>query len=255
VSLKEQLERERAQHLKWRRLAGKRNARAEEIVASIDEVREQRDAKREARRELEKEGREGWSEDRIQARREALADQAEGLEAELDRLLDRLDQVEEKAERAEGIRREHADRMERLRERRERVKAEREGRLTTHFHIAEFECRDGTSVPAAAREALEAWCQEYGEPLRERFGSVHINSGYRTESYNAQIDPPGEPNSVHIYDMHPGAVAADFCCERGTPSEWAGFLEARADGMGRYATFIHADNRCGIGWSRSRWDG
>lgn len=255
MTLSDQLERERAQRLKWRQLAGRRDARAEDVAASIGEVRAQIEAKREVRRALDSERDEDWSEERVDARREELADQIEGLEAELDRLLDRLDQVEDAAERAKDIRREHADRMRRLRERRQRIQDDREGRLSANFHLAEFGCRDGTAVPAAAHEALEAWCREYGEPLRERFGVVHINSGYRTAAYNATPAVGGASNSIHIYDQHPDAVAGDFVCDAGTPTEWGAFLEARADGLGRYGTFIHVDNRTRIGWANSRWSG
>jgi hypothetical protein len=92
--------------------------------------------------------------------------------------------------------------------------------------------------------------------LRERFGAVHVNSGYRPTAYNASVG--GELNSVHIYD-YPGrdcrAVAVDVTCEKGSASDWYAFTAGKADGRGLYGTFHHADTRSRIGWPDSTWSG
>ena len=126
------------------------------------------------------------------------------------------------------------------------------GKPSPNFTYAEFDCNDGTKVPSASKPAIDAWCKEYGEELVRKFGSVHINSGYRHSSYNRSIG--GEPNSVHIYDAHPRAIAGDFTCSRGSPREWAAAI-TEADGLGTYSSFVHADNRNRIGWPTSRWSG
>lgn len=125
--------------------------------------------------------------------------------------------------------------------------------MSAHFALEEFHCRDGTPVPRAAYPALRAWCQSIGEHLRAHYGPVHVNSAYRHAAYNASIG--GASDSVHVYERHPNAVAVDFTCERGRPSDWAAKIENLTDGLGRYASFIHADNRSRIGWARSRWSG
>jgi chromosome segregation ATPase len=237
---------ERAQNRRERagELARRRDVRVQELREAIDERRELVERLKEHREERED-----------PERQEELSDQIEELRDQIDQLLERLDEKRDEREEAEKLREKYADDVRRLRERREAIRAARArgDRLSEHFVTAEFNCRDGTKVPEAAKAALKAWCRDYGEPLRARFGAVRVNSGYRTRSYNAAIG--GASNSVHIYDLHPGAVAVDFVCASGRPSDWAAFLEARADGLGRYATFVHADNRARIGWGRSRWTG
>lgn len=122
-----------------------------------------------------------------------------------------------------------------------------------HFRWDEFNCNDGTPFPSASRDAIKAWCADIGEPVRSRCGSVHINSAYRHAAYNASVG--GASNSIHIYDQHPNAVAVDHRCDGASPSTVASVEEPWADGLGRYASFTHADNRCRIGWPKSRWSG
>lgn len=123
-----------------------------------------------------------------------------------------------------------------------------------HFRIDEFDCNDGTPVPKSAYDALRHLCETYLEPLRSQYGSVNINSGYRTRSYNASIG--GASISVHIYDEKPNAVAADHTTSQAGPSTVASFHEGKgAGGVGRYATFTHVDNRQRIGWPTARWSG
>ena len=124
-------------------------------------------------------------------------------------------------------------------------------RLTPHFRLAEFACRDGTPVPASAQDAVRALCELYLEPLRRRFGVCTVVSGYRHRRYNDAVGGVGR--SMHVYDEHPLEVAADVRFARGTPSDWA----AAADrlgvaGLGRYESWIHVDTRRS---GRARWTG
>lgn len=124
-------------------------------------------------------------------------------------------------------------------------------RLTEHFVLAEFDCSDGTKVPAAARDELVALCRGYLEPLRARYGRVTVHSGYRTAAVNRRVG--GAVNSFHRYDLAGRyGVAADVTCAKGRPSDWATFLEQlRAGGVGRYGSFVHVDNRRVL----ARWRG
>jgi hypothetical protein len=185
----------------------------------------------------------------------------EGL-ATRDRLLDRLDRLREREAEAENVlneatseRSEDREALKRMRARRKKIK-DRQDRPSPHFAYAEFDCRNGQELPKGAEPAVKDWCERIGEPLRKKFGPVHINSGYRPVEYNASVG--GESNSVHIYD-YPGrnfaAVAVDITCETGSPEEWYAFTAGKADGRGIYATFHHADNRGRIGWSAATWSG
>lgn len=122
-------------------------------------------------------------------------------------------------------------------------------RLSKHFVVEEFDCNDGTRVQRRDYSGLSYLCRVYLEPLRKKYGSVHINSGYRTRAYNARIG--GESNSFHIYTMHDGNdQAADITCARGNPRDWhrtLNTIRARKrngrGGLGLYNTFVHVDVR------------
>jgi hypothetical protein len=199
---------------------------------------------------------------RLGSRLDSLSGLIEEGIATRDRLLDRLDQLRERRAEAEGALKEAIserddDRraLERMRARRRRIK-ERQDRPSPHFAYGEFDCRNGQELPKGAEEAVKDWCRRIGEPLRERFGPVHINSAYRPAAYNASIG--GELNSIHIYDYSGRkfrAVAVDITCERGSPEDWYAFTAGKADGRGLYATFHHADTRGRIGWSDATWQG
>lgn len=136
-------------------------------------------------------------------------------------------------------------------------------RASENFRYSEFDCHDGTKVPRASYRALDHLCNTYLEPLRARFGPVTINSGYRPRGYNARIG--GASQSLHIYDFQGRrsgaaregalAVAADVRCRRGTPTQWAAFLEGlNPGGLCAYPNsgFVHVDNRQRLGMVPAR---
>ena len=121
--------------------------------------------------------------------------------------------------------------------------------LSAHFNVSEFDCRDGTKVPQRDHDGLAYLCRTFLEPLRKKYGPVHVNSGFRTRSYNARIG--GASNSYHVYTSHDGNdQAADITCARGRPSDWHRTANAiRANkrggkgGLGLYSNFLHIDVR------------
>lgn len=122
------------------------------------------------------------------------------------------------------------------------------GRLSPHFHVREFDCKDGRRVPKIAVPALLVLCKRYLEPMRAEFGPCLVMSGYRPADYNRRIG--GASESQHIYELTPSSVAADLIFARGRASEWYAFAdELDAGGVGRYPSFVHVDNRPG----RARW--
>lgn len=130
-------------------------------------------------------------------------------------------------------------------------------RLSEHFIVEEFDCNDGTPVPAAYYQALKDMCRNYLEPLHAAYGPVTVNSGFRTPGYNASVG--GASNSFHIYTAHDtNDPAADLACAKGSPSQWHAKLDALRQahyggngGLGRYSSFCHIDLRD----YRSDWTG
>lgn len=130
---------------------------------------------------------------------------------------------------------------------------------TPYFVVAEFDCHNGVPVPVASIPALRDHVHRYLLPLRAAYGTVHINSGFRTYLYNISIG--GASLSVHVYNASwqesPWAVAVDHIAAGANPSIVQNWHEIHThpDGMGRYSSFTHCDNRNRIGWADSRWFG
>lgn len=125
------------------------------------------------------------------------------------------------------------------------------GQLTPSFNVREFDCKDGSRVPAAAVPALTKLCHLL-EKLRSTFGPALVLSGYRPAAYNRRIG--GALFSQHIYDQTPESVAADLVFRTGSPAQWAALADQLgAGGVGLYprSGFVHVDNRPG----RARWTG
>lgn len=116
-------------------------------------------------------------------------------------------------------------------------------KLSEHFKVKEFACKDG-SDPIFIDENLI----DLLEKVREHFGKpVHINSGYRTVSYNARIG--GASYSQHCYGK-----ACDIYINGITPKEVADYVETlipNTGGIGIYKNFVHIDTRK----IKSRWNG
>lgn len=125
-------------------------------------------------------------------------------------------------------------------------------RLSPHFTIEEFDCRDGTRVPLAAIPALRELCEHVLEPMRKKYGPCRVLSGHRHEAYNRSIG--GATFSQHIYDQSPTSVAADVRFAKGSVYSWARgarwrfstkwrFRKNRRGGVGEYraAGFLHVD--------------
>lgn len=122
-------------------------------------------------------------------------------------------------------------------------------RLSKHFVVEEFDCKDGTKVRPREYDGLEYLCRQFLEPMRRRFGACSVHSGFRTRSHNANVG--GEDRSYHIYPDHDGNdQAADVSFARGTPSQWHAMANAirrrkrnGRGGLGLYRTFVHLDIR------------
>lgn len=115
-------------------------------------------------------------------------------------------------------------------------------KLTEHFKLEDFSCRDGTPYPWP-------WIEERLRPLCNALEIVRtitgrpmiITSGYRTEGYNRKVG--GATKS-----RHKEGLAADFKLEGITPRKLFPILDRfqrtgilPKGGLHAYATFTHID--------------
>lgn len=122
-------------------------------------------------------------------------------------------------------------------------------RLSKHFVVEEFDCKDGTKVSPRDYKGLEYLCRQYLEPMRRKYGACSVHSGFRTRRWNDHVG--GEDGSYHIYPDHDGNdQAADVSFARGNASNWhatANWIRRRKrggrGGLGLYRTFVHIDLR------------
>lgn len=111
--------------------------------------------------------------------------------------------------------------------------------IAKHFSLREFQCSDGTPI-LLLDHVLVDWL----DYLRDEFGPVRVNSGYRTHCYNEKIG--GASDSRHLYGLAADVVAVKEKPE--TVANWA--EEHNFGGIGRYHRFTHLDV-----WSENRrWD-
>lgn len=116
-------------------------------------------------------------------------------------------------------------------------------KLTKNFNLEEFACHNGNQVPKAYLNNVKKLAGQL-QILRDHVNKpVHINSGYRTPTYNKGIG--GASGSQHLI-----AKAADVTVEGYTPRELATLVEKLINekevwfgGIGVYPTFVHLDVR------------
>lgn len=122
--------------------------------------------------------------------------------------------------------------------------------LTKNFNIAEFECKDGTPVPAQyfgnvqeLAKNLQALRDHIGEPV------MITGSGYRTPAHNKRVG--GAAQSQHLT-----ASGADINARNYSPKQLAAVIEEliaagkmKQGGIGVYPGFVHYDIR----GTKARW--
>jgi hypothetical protein len=271
-----QHKRERRQH--WTQAVNKKDKAIDEHLEVLHEAREDRNETRgklvvvrDKIEVVEEDGvlpEEQKRFNRLWLRQDALVDDNEVLTRFIQRELSRIDVLDRQKDHAAHLRREFAEEFEIAVDRRERVQEElRKAKQaaqqsvlgTDKFAVAEFDCNNGARVPQQSYAALRAWVMVIGLPMRNQFGVVFINSGFRTIDYNRAVG--GSSMSVHVYNApwqrSPYAVAVDVHCASGSPLSWYNFTAGKADGRGYYpaGNFHHSDNRNRIGWADATWNG
>lgn len=121
------------------------------------------------------------------------------------------------------------------------MKADGETQISANFKVSEFRCKDGSDKILIDVDFVKDKLQ----PIRDHFGaSVKINSGYRTESYNAKVG--GAKSSYHLQGR-----AFDIVVKGHTPLEVAQYAQTLGIlGIIQYNGFVHADSRTEKYWAR-----
>lgn len=122
------------------------------------------------------------------------------------------------------------------------LKADGEKLISDNFKVKEFRCKDGSDKILIDVDFATSKLQA----IRDHFGTpVTINSGYRTESYNAKVG--GAKSSYHMKGQ-----AFDIVVEGHTPSEVARYAQSLSiPGIIQYNTFVHVDSRPTKYWARN----
>lgn len=123
--------------------------------------------------------------------------------------------------------------------------------MTKNFTKEEFDCNDGSEMNIAIYHNIVKVANQL-QILRNYIGKpITINSGYRSEEYNASIG--GAKNSQHIMGR-----AADIVVKGMTPLAVHTTIELLIEkgdmlqgGLGLYDSFVHYDIR----GTKARWDG
>lgn len=115
-----------------------------------------------------------------------------------------------------------------------RMHNDKNGQVTKNFKVREYACKDGSDLVLIADE-LAKLLQE----IRNRLGVLHINSGFRTESWNKKVG--GKPYSYHLAGM-----AADIWVKNVNPkkvAQTASEILGTHGGVILYTNFVHVDVR------------
>lgn len=116
-----------------------------------------------------------------------------------------------------------------------RMKTDSKGKVREHFTVKEFACKDKSDlvlVDEALADLLESIRQHFDKP-------VHINSAYRTESWN---DAVGGAK----YSKHMAGEAADIWVKDVKPHDIAIYADSVlgiSGGIICYTNFVHIDVR------------
>ena len=81
------------------------------------------------------------------------------------------------------------------------IKIPEDIKLSNNFYLREFASNDGAFFPTEVIENLEFLVINYLQPLRNIIGSISINSGYRSFSWNKHPSVKGHPKSYHLKGM------------------------------------------------------
>jgi len=108
--------------------------------------------------------------------------------------------------------------------------------LTKNFKLSEVRCKDGSDIIKYCPATMDIV-----QKLRDRFGAITINSGYRTVTYNKKVG--GTINSQHVLGRALDIIPKDPNVSLEEVAKYAEYYGAT--GIILYVTkkFIHIDTR------------
>ena len=114
--------------------------------------------------------------------------------------------------------------------------------ISKNFKVKEFRCKDGSDKVLIDVDFVKDKLQ----PIRDHFGAaITINSGYRTEEYNAKVG--GAKSSYHMKGQ-----AFDIVVTGHTSLEVAQYAQSfDINGIIQYNSFVHLDSRTSRYWARN----
>lgn len=123
------------------------------------------------------------------------------------------------------------------------LKTEGNAKVSAHFTVKEFACKDGSNLVL-----INMKLPELLEKIRSHFGGIAFtpNSAYRTVAYNAKVSGSSS-ESQHCYGN-----AADIAIKGIKPRDLARYVETlmpNSGGIGVYSNFVHVDVRS----KKARW--
>ncbi len=113
--------------------------------------------------------------------------------------------------------------------------------ITKSFASTEFDCQ--CKLPTCKTTLINIEHANKLQELRDKWGSININSGFRCAEHNKAIG--GEDKSQHMLGN-----ATDIVVPSKAPNDVQEALKDWNGGLGRYKTFTHIDSR----GSKARWD-
>jgi uncharacterized protein YcbK (DUF882 family) len=131
-------------------------------------------------------------------------------------------------------------------------------KLSNHFSLAEFDCHDGTPVPAELVPNAQRLVDLVLEPIRLRWGApLLIVSGYRTPAWNTRVGGAAASTHVTMDGCDPKPVHL-----RDVPALHMLILKMQADGdlpglggLGEYPNWVHVDTQKLASGRLRRWRG
>lgn len=116
--------------------------------------------------------------------------------------------------------------------------------ISNNFRYSEFEYSEkaeewgiDNTIPEELKPRIKALVDNVLQPLRDMWGVMPINSGYRCKELNEKVN--GEETSQHVF-----AEAADVRCSNPLKlAQLAKDLGLPFDQIGLYATFVHISHK------------